>query len=81
MSVVHHFGDLLFVHGLAKLSANSFDFVEVYYSLLLLIVESEYFMKTLFCFCVAQFGINDFKEIIVIYAFAFLLQILDHCKN
>ena len=46
-----------------------------------MIVESEYFMKTLFCFCVAQFGINDFKEIIVIYAFAFLLQILDHCKN
>ena len=81
MSVVHHFGDLLIVHGLAKFSANSFDFIEVYDSLLLLIVESEYFIKTFFCFCVTQFGINYFKKIVVVYTFTFLLKILDHCKN
>ena len=81
MSVVHHFDDLFIIHGLAKFSANSFDFIEVYDSLLLLVVESEYSIKTIFCFCVTQFSINDFKEIVVVYAFAFLLKILDHCKN
>jgi|JI9StandDraft_1071089.scaffolds.fasta_scaffold563000_1 hypothetical protein len=60
VGVVHHFHDLLVVHGFSEFSADSLDLLEVYDAFALAVVEVENFIQTFFGLGVPQLGVNYF---------------------
>lgn len=80
MSIMHHFHDLLIVHGFSQFPADSFYFFEVDEALLFKVIEVEDLKQSFFGLGISQFGIDHFKEIIKVDIFPLLLQILYHLK-
>ncbi len=81
VGVVHHLSQVLVVHGLAQLSGNSLEALEVDVAVSLLVPDLEHSGQSFAGFAVAHFRADDLEELVEIDGFVDVLEAVDDLED
>lgn len=81
MSIVHHLQNLFVVHRLSKFLCCEFHFLEINNSSRIVVIQWEYFLKTLWTFAVSQSTVDNLQKLVKLDWSVSLLKVIEHVKN
>lgn len=81
MSIVHHLQNFFVVHCLSKLLCCEFHFLEINNSSWIVVIQWEYFLKTLWTFAVSQSTVDNLQKLVKLDWSVSLLKVIEHVKN